>query len=154
MKIKIVRKIDFSKWFFFFMIFWILTFTVFGIESGEGTEPTEDSNELLDTIYILSSPFVLSILFYFLYKNINEYIVFATTPFLGMLMEWFLFRPADVLNTSTTQEALAFFAGIWMVILIPPFYMTIISQKSKKHFYAVIAVEIIVFLIAIANLMI
>jgi hypothetical protein len=151
---KIIRKIELSKLFFLFTVIWIITFIVFGIESAEGTQPTEDSNELLDTIYIIGSFTLLPILFYFLYKNINEYVVFAITPFLGMAMEWFLFRPADVLSESTTTEALAFFAVIWMVILIPPYYMTIISQKSKRHLYLVLIIEILVFIGAIVSLVV
>jgi len=151
---KAVRSIEFRKWFFLFMIIWIITFSVFGIESGEGTEPSDDSNEVLDTIYILSSPFILSILFYFLYKNIHQYLIFLITPFLGIVMEWFLFRPADVLNESTMLEAIGFFAVIWMIILIPPYYMTILSQKSRKHFYSVLVFEILVFIGAIIYLVI
>ena len=142
---KIIRKIEFSKWFILFTVIWILTFVVFGIESAEGTQPSEDSNEILDTIYIFASFTLLPVLFYFLYKNVNQYLIFATTPFLGMAMEWFLFRPADVLNESSTIEALAFFAIIWTIILVLPYYMTIFSQKSRKHLYSVLTIEIIIF---------
>jgi hypothetical protein len=149
---KIIRKREFSKWFIIFAIIWTITFTLFGIESAEGTPPSADSNELLDTIYIVGSFAILPFLFYFLYKNINQYLVFAITPILGMTMEWFLFRPADVLNESSTVEALVFFAAIWAIILIPPYYMTIISQKSKKYFIVVLIFELLVFVGGIINL--
>ena len=149
---KIIRKIEFSKWFILIMIIWLITFTLLGIKSGQGAKPSADSNNLLDTIYIIGSFTILPFLFYFLYKNINQYLIFLITPFLGMTMEWFLFRPSEILNQSSTAQALAFFAIIWMVILIPPYYLTLISQKSRRYFYSVLIVEILFFIGAIVNL--
>ena len=109
-----------------------------GMRSGKSSPPTAESNAVLDTIYIFASPFVLSFLFYNLYRRVNQYIVFAITPILGLAMEWLLFKPADVLSESSTIEASFFFAFIWMVILIPPFYFTVLSSKSKAWFYRVL----------------
>ncbi len=151
---KFLTKIQLSKWWFLFFIIWIIVFITLGIESGEGSQPTEDSSPLLDTIYIISSPFVLGFLYYYLYRRVNKWIVFLSAPFIGMLMEWFLFRPADVLNESTTVEALWFFAWIWTVILIPPYFLTRIADRSKKHLLGVIAFVVVCFAAAIVNLVI
>ncbi len=140
---KIFRKKRFSKWFFLFLLLWYFSFCIMGISSGENSEPTTDSNPVLDTIYIFVSPFVLSFIFYHLYRRINQYIVFAITPLLGLAMEWLLFKPADVLSESTNTQASFFFAFIWMAILIPPYYFTVLSSKSKGWFYGVL-----IFLIA------
>lgn len=122
-----------SKWYFLYAILWMLIFMMFGIESGEGSQPTADSNPVLDTIFILSSPIVLPLIYYNLYRRVNMWLVFLTTPFLGIAMEWLLFKPADVLNESTPLEATFFFAWIWAVILIPPYFLTRFADKSKRN---------------------
>jgi len=105
---KLLQKTSLSKWYFLIAIIWTILFAMFGIESGEGTEPSSDSNPTLDTIYILSSPFVLSFLYFNLYRKINKWLVFLSTPLMGIAMEWLLFKPADVLNESSNLEATVF----------------------------------------------
>lgn len=141
-----------SKKYFFFAIIWMMTFMVLGIESGEGTEPTADSNPLLDTIYILSSPIVLPMLYYQLYNRVNIWFVMLTTPLLGIVMEWLLFRPADVLNESTPLEATLFFAFIWAVILVPPYFLTRLADRSRNHFVIVLSFVCIAFVSSIVSL--
>lgn len=148
-----IQQTKFSKWFILFSIIWTITFTVFGIESGEGNQPSADSSPLLDTIFIFASPFVMAILYYFLYKHVNKWFVFITTPLIGLAMEFLMFKPAEVLNESTTSEAALFFAIIWAVILIPPYFFTIIAQKSRKLFWLVLIGIFVMLSVAILNLM-
>jgi len=141
-----------SKWFFFFSILCTISFAVSGIESGEGSQPTADSNPVLDTIYIISSPFMLSFVYYHLYKRVNIWLVFLSTPILGIIMEWLLFKPADVLNESSNLEATIFFAAIWSAILISPYLLTRLSEKSKKHFALAMLIIIGFFAFQVINL--
>lgn len=147
-----MEKTKLSKWFILFVIIWTVIFIMFGIESGEGTEPTEDSNAVLDTIYIIASPFVMAALYYFLYSKFNKWLVFLSAPLLGMAMEWLLFKPADVLNESSNLEATLFFAFIWSVILIPPYWFTIFADKSKRNLIITITLIVAFFIFQVLNL--
>ena len=141
-----------SPWFILFTVIWTFTFSMLGIESGEGSEPTADSSPLLDTIFILASPFVLAVLYYYLYRHLKYWLVFLTAPLVGIAMEWLLFRPADVLSESNDLEATIFFACIWAVILIPPYFLTKLADRSRRNFFLVLAGIIIFFATMIIRL--
>jgi len=130
---KLLKETKLSKWYFLIAIIWTIIFAMLGIESGEGSEPTPDSNPVLDTIFILSSPFVLSFLYFNLYRRVNKWLVFLSAPLMGIVMEWLLFKPADVLNESSNLEATIFFASIWSVILIVPYFLTRFADRSKRN---------------------
>lgn len=138
-----------SKWFFVISIVWLLIFSMFGIQSGKNAQPTASSNTVLDTIFIILTPILLPVMYYNLYRRLNYWFVFITTPFLGIAMEWLLFKPSEVLTTRTPVGATFFFAFIWSVILIVPFLLTRFADRSKKNLIIVMVILSVLFLVQI-----
>lgn len=136
-----------SKIYILIAFLWALS-----VEAG----PTFDGDRTFQSFAsIIPVLLILSIIFYFLYKFFNKWLVIIFGALLGLVMEFTFMRPETIpFGNIETEKFLAsiFFVLVWAFIIGAPYFIFLWSQKSNKNLLIALIIPLAVISLMTAKL--
>ncbi|MCL5411203.1 MAG: hypothetical protein M1150_00425 [Patescibacteria group bacterium] len=133
------QKRDLSKIYLLIAFLWSLSVEVAPTFGGERTFGS--------FLTIIPVYLILSLVFYFLYKFFNQWLVITFGALLGLVMEFSFMRPEEIpFGNIHNQQFLAgiFFLLAWSVITGVPYFIFLWSNKSKRNFLVALIIPLLV----------
>lgn len=139
------KETKISGWFIPIALIWIFAFAVTGMISEKSGPPTLDKFLRPETIIVLGAPVVITLIFYWLFKRFQRRVGFIFTFVAGGLMS----IETIILYLNGKIDSIVgpviFTILIWPILLIPPYFLTKLADKSKT-WKIVIMILLILFL--------
>ncbi len=134
-----------SAWYIPINLIWVFIFSIFGIKEAGAGPPTLEKFLHWETLMVIGAPIVITLIFYWLFLKLNKWIIFSITPILGALMSIEVILQSILGKPINLNGEIIFTIIIWPIIMIPPYFFTLLADKSKRWKIAVMILLLVFF---------
>jgi len=134
-------------WFFPITLLWIYAFSIFGILEAGGGLPTWEKIFHWESLMVIGAPIAAAIIFYFLFNKFKWWLVFILTLVLGALMSIEMVLQYSSGKMDSLFGEIVFTILIWPVLIIIPYFLTKLADRSK--WWKIIIIVILLIFLAV-----